>query len=271
MALGFGQVLSPSVKSVAAKQEAVNSGVAFQQRSNFLCKLRNVLAILEDGKDFPMLVRVDVAQTLEHLKSFESDSAIGGKNVRKQSAPQRMRMQYRASPTGVDDGKVNSRFRRGQPVPANDARRIVDFQELFRAERAFIQSCWRDRQAQRPLAHHRAEISTRSEHPSALVEAPPDLRESGSHNLKACARFFPAGVSRRFARVSVPGAIHGTDYRTLGLSTEFPQRHVEAPISLKLSSLGQATCSIKCACAPAIAAQLEKKWPQAIAGSGRGI
>jgi hypothetical protein len=71
MALGFGQVLSPRVKSMAAKQEAVNGGVAFQQSLDLLSQSSYVLAILEDRKDFPMLVRSDIAQALEHLESFQ--------------------------------------------------------------------------------------------------------------------------------------------------------------------------------------------------------
>lgn len=71
MALGFGQVLPPSVKSMAAKQETVNGWIAFQQRPDLPGQLRNVLGILEDRKDFAMLVRVDAAQALEHLESFE--------------------------------------------------------------------------------------------------------------------------------------------------------------------------------------------------------
>ena len=76
MALGFRQVLSPSVKSMAAEQEAVNGGVAIQQSLDLLSQSGDVLAILEDRKDFPMLVRSDIAQALEHLESLERHGAI---------------------------------------------------------------------------------------------------------------------------------------------------------------------------------------------------
>jgi len=92
MALGFGKVLSPRVKSMAAKKESVNGGVAFQQGLDLLGESSDVLAILEDRKRFAMLVRVDVAQALEHLESFERHGAIGRENIGKYGAPKRMRM-----------------------------------------------------------------------------------------------------------------------------------------------------------------------------------
>jgi len=92
MPLGFGQVLTPRVKSMAAKQESVNGGVAFQQGLDLLRESSDVLGILKDRKNFAMLMRVDVAQALEHLESFERHGAIGRENVGKYGAPQRMRM-----------------------------------------------------------------------------------------------------------------------------------------------------------------------------------
>ena len=228
MALGFGQVVSPSVQAMAAKQEAVNGGIALQQRLDFLCQLRDVLGIFDDGKDFAMYMRVDVAQAFEHLESFERHGAIGGENVGKQRAPQRMRMQNRAGSANAHDGKVEPRLRRGQPVPANYARRFINFQELLCVERALIQPRCSDRQAQRPLAHHRAEISARSEHPAALVEPSSDLREGSSQILKASGRFIAVGASRRFACFAFPGANHGPDYRTPRPTTEFSQTRAPA-------------------------------------------
>lgn len=76
VAFGFGQVLPPRVKSMAAKKESVNGWIAFQQSLDLLRQSRNVLAILKDRKDFAMLMRVDVAQALEHLETFESHGAI---------------------------------------------------------------------------------------------------------------------------------------------------------------------------------------------------
>lgn len=228
MALGFGEILSPSVKAMAAKQEAVNGGIALQQRLDFLCQLRDVLRIFEDGKDFAMRMRVDVAKAFEHLEPFERHGAFGGENIGKQRAPQRMRMQDRASPASAHDGKMERRLRRGQSVPANYARRFINFQKLLRVERALIQSRCSDRQAQRPRAHHRAEISARSKHPAALVETSSDLRKGSSQILKAAARFIPVGASSRFARFAFPGANHGPDYRTLGPTTEFWQRRAPA-------------------------------------------
>ena len=100
-----------------------------------------------------------------------------------------------AGPARADDGKVESSFRRGHAIAADHARRFVNFQELLRVKRAFIQPCGRDREAQWPLAHDCAEISARSEHPSALIKTPSDLRKGSSQILKASARFF-----RRWAR-----------------------------------------------------------------------
>src|ERR1700693_3645997 len=62
MPLGFGQVLTPRVKSMAAKQESVNGGVAFQQGLDLLRQSSDVLAILEDRKRFAVLVRVGVGE-----------------------------------------------------------------------------------------------------------------------------------------------------------------------------------------------------------------
>ncbi len=92
MPLGFGQVPTPGVKSMAAKQESVNGGVAFQQGLDLLRQLSDVLGILKDRKNFAMLMRVDIAQALEHLESFKRHGAIGRENVGKYGAPQRMRM-----------------------------------------------------------------------------------------------------------------------------------------------------------------------------------
>src|ERR1700688_2235309 len=139
-----------------------------------------------------MFVRADAAQAFKHLESFERHCAIGCKRIRKQSAPHRMRMQYRAGPAGAHNGKVQSRLRRGLPAPTDHARRFVDFQELPRVERAFIQSRCSDRQSQWPLAYNSAEVSARSEHPSALVETLSDLRKASSQSFKSSARFFPA-------------------------------------------------------------------------------
>src|SRR5580704_4316444 len=121
-----------------------------------------------------MRVGVDAAEALEHLESFKRYSAIRRKSLRKQSAPYGMRVQNRAGPACAHDGKVEPRLRRGLPVPADHPRRLVNFQKMLGVERAFIQSGCRDCQAQRPLAHDRAEISARSEHPSALVQTLPD-------------------------------------------------------------------------------------------------
>ena len=79
-----------------------------------------------------MLVRVDIAQALDHLESFERHGAITGENVGEQRAPQRMRVQYGAGPARAHDGKVESGLRRRQPVPADHVRCFVDFQELVR-------------------------------------------------------------------------------------------------------------------------------------------
>src|ERR1700733_7807205 len=134
-----------------------------------------------------MLVRVDAAEALEHLESFQRHGAIRRKSIRKQSAPYGMLVQNRTDSARAYDGKVEPRLRRGLPVPANHPGRLVNFQKLFRIERSFIQSGRRDREAQRPLTHDRAEISARSEHPSALVQTLPDPCKGASQILKACA------------------------------------------------------------------------------------
>lgn len=156
----------------------------------------DVLAILKDWQNFPMLVRVDTAQALEHLEPFERHGAIGGENLGEQRAPQRMRMQYGAGPASTHDGKVESGLRRRQPISTDHARSFVNFQELVRVKRAFIQARRRNRQAQWLLAHHRAEISARSENPSALIKTPSDLCEGSSQILKASARFFAGDAAR---------------------------------------------------------------------------
>src|SRR5579864_5405007 len=103
-----------------------------------------------------------------------------------------MRVQYRAGPARAHDRKVEARLRRRQPISTDHARCFVNFQKLGRVERAFIQPRGRDRQAQWPLADDRAEISTRSEHPSAVIETPSNLRKGSRQILKASARFTPA-------------------------------------------------------------------------------
>ena len=221
MALGFGQVPPPGVEPMPAKQEAVNGRVGFQQRVDLLRQPSDVLTILQDRKNFPVLVGGDATQPFQHLVTFERHGAMGRKRVGKQSAPQRMRMQDCAGPASAHDGKVQWRLRGRLPAPADHARRLVDFQELLRGERAFIQSRWRDRQPQGPLAHYRAEISARSEYPAALIETPSDFRQGIRGILKASARCFPAGAPRRFAGGAFHDARHGPDYRMPSLPTEF--------------------------------------------------
>jgi len=204
MPLCLCQILPPRIKSMTAKKEAMNGEVALQQRSDLRGQLGDVLGILEDGKDFPMLVRVHAVQALEHLESFECDGAIRGERVGKDRAPQRMRVQHRASPASAYDGKVQSRFRRGLPVAADHQRIFVDFQKLRRVESAFIQPGGRNRESQRTLAHHRTEISARCEHPSALMKAPPDLGKLHGQTQKVRGRFIPAGAPGRIARRAFP-------------------------------------------------------------------
>jgi len=62
MALGFGQVPAPGVEPMPAKQEAVNGRVGFQQRVDLLRQPSDVLTILQDRKNFPVLVGGDATQ-----------------------------------------------------------------------------------------------------------------------------------------------------------------------------------------------------------------
>src|SRR6202007_2298440 len=103
MPLCFREVLPPGVKTVPAQQEPVNKRLALQPRAHFLRELSDVLGILEDGKDFLVLVRVHAVQALEHLEAFECDGPAGRESIRKDGAPQRMGMQHRARPTCAYD------------------------------------------------------------------------------------------------------------------------------------------------------------------------
>ena len=80
VALCFVQIFSPGVKSVAAKQESVDGGISVQEYLDLFSKPRDVLAILENREDFPMLMCAHAPQSLEHLESFERYSAIGREN-----------------------------------------------------------------------------------------------------------------------------------------------------------------------------------------------
>ena len=117
MALSLREILPPCVESMAAKKEAVDGRLRLKHCLNLFRELTNVLPILEDGEDFPMLMGVDAPQTLEHLIAFEHNGAIGCINIREQglqrecvcsTAPAlRARTMARCNPVSAE----------GRPVP----------------------------------------------------------------------------------------------------------------------------------------------------------
>jgi len=81
-----------------------------------------------------------------------------------------MSMQDRAGTHAAHNGYVEQRFCRGLAIAANDAGGIVDLKKLRGRKRALVQSRRSNRQAQRLSGNYGAEVSTRSQNPSARVK-----------------------------------------------------------------------------------------------------
>src|SRR5713101_5182682 len=120
---------------------------------------------------------------------------------RKDSAPSRMSVQDRANLQAAHNGDVEQRFGRWPTIAADDVDAIIHLQELRGCEAALVQSRRSNGQAQRLTRNHRAEVSTRSENPSARVETPPSLGQDGGGLRRGAAAklFLSGGLFRRYS------------------------------------------------------------------------
>src|SRR6266849_3646238 len=110
--------------------------------------------------------------------------------ARKDRAPNRMSVQDRAGIHAARDGEMEQGFSRRPAFATHHVTCSVHLQELRGRKAALVQSRRSNREAQRLAGNHRAEVSTRTQDPSARVKVfsnpsqiSSDLREPCSLRL----------------------------------------------------------------------------------------
>src|SRR5215471_9571687 len=87
---------TPCVQPVPPQQEAVDIFVLTEGQGHLPREPRHVLVVLDDWDPLPVLVRADSLESLEHLVAFDRQASIARAGIRKNGAPNRVRVQHRA-------------------------------------------------------------------------------------------------------------------------------------------------------------------------------
>src|SRR5262249_20640580 len=138
----------------------------------------HVLAVLQNWNPFTMLMCRDACQAFEHLVPLDEEAAMAEMVIRKDRAPDRVRMKHRACSDASNDCDVQQRF--GGRLSGIRRHRMsgpIDLENLFRCQLALVEGTGRDCDAKRLMVDDGAEISTRAQSPAALVEFASDPRK----------------------------------------------------------------------------------------------
>src|SRR5262245_29822145 len=149
-----------------------------QNALGFGRQLFHVLAVFENRYPFPVLMRSDAGQALQHFITFYEEAAVTDVVIRKNRAPDRMCMKDGAGAGAFDDCNVEQRFSRRLSVGWFQHISIaVDFENMFRQQPALVQRARRNCEAKGIALNDGAEISTRPESPATPVKITAEFGE----------------------------------------------------------------------------------------------
>src|SRR5258708_34887779 len=114
-----------------------------------------------------MFMGSNTLEPLQHLITFERDSAFGCVSARKSRAPHGVSMQHGSCFPAVHNREVQQRLRRWLALSADDLRICVHLEKVRGCEIALVQSRGSNCQPQRLARNHRPEISTPSQNPTS--------------------------------------------------------------------------------------------------------
>ena len=171
MARRFVESLAPGIHAMTPDEKAMDTGIFLNEARGVGGKQLQVLAILQNGNEFAVLVRPDAVEAFEHLVAFDKKATAAEVVIRKDGAPNRMGMQHRAGSKPANNGQMQERFSGRLAFKRfHDLAVGIDFQNVIRREPALVDRAGGDGQSQRIGLDHHAEIAAGSENPSAAME-----------------------------------------------------------------------------------------------------
>src|SRR6185295_7141755 len=112
VALCSGDVAAPGVKPVPPEQKTVRPRMLVQCRFNLCRKRLHVLRVLDYREPLAVFMSRHAVESLQHLVSFNTESAVARMRVGENIAPNSMGVQYSAGSSKPDDREVQKCFSR---------------------------------------------------------------------------------------------------------------------------------------------------------------
>ena len=154
----------------------MDSTVIFQRPAGLGSERIHVLTILQDRYIFAMLVGFDAIQAFEHFVSFDEEPAVSDVVIRKNRAPDRMRMQHRAGSGNTNDRQMQQGFRRWLALVGPEHVTVrIDFKEVVHREPALVHRTAGYGQTKWLAADDNTEVSAGPQHPAAPVKVASQL------------------------------------------------------------------------------------------------
>ena len=175
MSLCLFERRTPGIKTVPSQQKAMRRRVFRQPCLDHAGQSGHVLVVFDDGQPFPMNVRSDSFETLEHLIAFNPQAMLSSAELRNDRAPDRVGMQNCVRLPHFRKDQVDCGLGRGLARSFEHFAFRVHSQEVIRQETALIQACRRDRQDEGVAANHRTEIAACPQGPPPGIAASPQF------------------------------------------------------------------------------------------------
>jgi len=175
MSLCLFERRTPGIKTVPSQQKAMRRRVFRQPCLDHAGQSGHVLVVFDDGQPFPMNVRSDSFETLEHLIAFHPQAMLSSAELRNYRAPDRMGVQDRVRLTHSRKDQVQCGLGRGLARSIQYVASRIHSQELIRRETALVQARRRNRQDEGVAADHRTEIAACPQSPSPGIAASPQF------------------------------------------------------------------------------------------------
>src|SRR5215468_2514158 len=184
--LRLEQILSPSVKPVAAQEKAMRAGMRFQDALHTIRQRRHILTVFEDWEPFAMLMRADPVESLQHLEALDREASVTRVKLRQDGAPHRMRMQDGSS-LGISNDREVQKSLGGRASAAGERFAIlVNLHDMSGKHLALIHSTGAYRHPQRKLLRDNTEIAARSQSPSSRVHLAPKFCKPPEGGVMIC-------------------------------------------------------------------------------------
>ena len=139
-------------------------------------QFRDVLRVGKDRHPFAVLVRAYAGQPLEHLVTFDPETALVAMKVREKGAENRMRVQHRADLRPLGEHQVQGRFR-GRLARARSPLLTggVEHDEIASPQPALVLAARGYQQQERLRLQAHAVIAAGADAPAQAIEQPADL------------------------------------------------------------------------------------------------